>query len=363
MKSLLLIALCDINDLSNGVTLKVRAQIGALKKMSYQVTTATYDFHQIIIQNEAYTLTKESKSRRKDLFKEVLRFIESNKVDICFIRFAHFDIRFMRILKKLKKKNVNIYLEIPSYPIKYPKKSLAARYFQFFDFMHQHQIKKYVNQILAVGSPSEKIFGVKNQTIPNGYMQETKKTDIYNCNEDQIDILSMSSFYDIHGLDRLVEGYKLYVKNPSSTKIYIHLVGDGPCKADLIKRVDDYQLSDYIKFYPSMSQTELSELYKIVNMGCAPLAIHRTNYKYASPLKTKDYFQRGLPYFCAYEEIGIDSNYPYVLKYPLDDTPIDFHQLVTFYKTYQSKCELVQQEMKTYGEAHFNWEYILSIIQ
>ncbi len=364
MKSLLFIALCDISDLTNGVTLKVRAQIEAFKQLGFQVTTATYRQNQISIQNDYVSLVKDSKFRRRDLFIEIRKFSKLNQFDVAFIRFPHFDLSVMSVLRLLKKKGVRVYLEIPSFPVNYPKKSLRVKYFQFFDNIHQHLLKKYIFQVLAVGSPSKTIYGIHNKTIPNGYMHETKPTEMHACQPEQIDILSLSSFYDIHGFDRLIEGYKLYMEsNVHSTTVNIHLVGDGPCKSDLVSRVLTLKLEDYIKFYPPMSNDELNDLYKIVNMGCAPLAIHRTNYTYASPLKTKDYFQKGLPYFCAYEEIGIDTNYPYVLKFPLDDTPIDIHQIVSFYQSYQKNCEQVKFDMQAYGEERFNWKNIFTFIK
>lgn len=362
MKKMLFIALCNINDLSNGVTLKVCAQIEGFKALGYDVVSATYDNDAILINGGHDEIRYESVHRRHDLFNHIKSYVKDHPMDLCFIRYPHLDLMMISVLKTLKTNIHRILIEIPSYPINYPKKSWTVRYFHMMDIINRHRLKKYIDLIFAVGSPVTTIYGIKTITIPNGYMRETQAILPYISEPNEINILSLTSFYDIHGLDRLIEGIKIHQKNDDyKVNVRVHLVGDGPEKEKLVSIVDTYNIQEYVKFYPPMSHDQLKDLYKIINMGCGPLAIHRTQYRYASPLKTKDYFQRGLPFFCAYEEIGVDKNYPYMYTFPLDDTPIDIKKLITFYQSYQPHIQSAMRDIQKYGEERFNWKNILRL--
>lgn len=363
MKKLLLIALCDINDLSNGVTLKVRAQINAFIELGFDVYSATYGKNSVIIKGDDYEKINIVRNKRRHaLFAEIKMFLKSHEIDIAFIRYPHLDFLVMQVLRALKQKTSRIILEIPSFPIDYPKFSLTVKYFHLMDFINRHRLKRYVDIILAIGYPVDRIYGIPAISIPNGYLSKTHSVEAFSNNPNQIDILSLSSFYNTHGFDRLIEGMKIFTQiDEHNFKICFHLVGEGPEKESLINLVNSYHLENHIKFYSSMSHDEINKLYRFINMGCGSLAIHRLNYTYASPLKTKDYFQRGLPFFCAYDEISVESNYPYVCRFPSDDSPIDIHRLITFYQSYSQNIDMVIKEMQMYGEERFNWKNILKL--
>lgn len=356
MKKIIFIALTDINDLANGVTLKVRSQIHAFKTLGYDVTVATYDFDYILIETSHELWRLPSKKRRKDLFHNIELHIKDYAYDLLYLRLPHFDYMTMSMLKKVKNKDIPVYLEIPSYPIQYKKRSKSDLYFKFFDYLNRHRIHHYITRIFSVGEPTDSIFGVPNVSIPNGYLHDNYPVESFSCNQNDINILSVTHFYEAHGIDRLIEGLKLYSKNPNPTiKVHLHLVGDGPLKQAIVNRVTMYNINELVTFYPPMTHEDMRDLYRIINMGCGPLGVHRMHGVYASPLKTKDYFLHGIPYFCAHEEIGVDSNYPYILKMPMDESPISIADIISFYQSYQPFCKQVQLNMIEYGKDKFSW--------
>lgn len=364
MSKLLFIALCDLYDFTNGVTLKVNAQIAGFKELGFEVTSATYDKDSALIKNDHEEIRVQSiKKRRIMLFQSIIKYVKNHEIGTVFIRYPHLDFQVMRMLSVLKSKASRIILEIPSFPLEYPKHSLTVKYFHFMDIMHRKHLKKYIDVILAVGRPVEEYYTVKVVTIPNGYMHQTEsKTTVYPHDPHQIDMISLTSFYETHGIDRLIEGMKIYHnQGKNETNVTIHLVGDGPKKQHLVELTKEYHLEKYVKFYPPMSHDDINQKLSFINMGCGPLALHRAGYVYGSPLKTKDYFQRGLPFIYAYEEIGITADYPYACQFSFDDSPIDIRKVISFYQSYQPDIEKAVHEMKNYGMEHFNWKNILKL--
>lgn len=364
MNKLLFIALCDLYDLTNGVTLKVNAQIIGFKELGFEVTSATYDKDDALIINEHEEVrVKSSKKRRITLFQSIIQYVKHHEVGIVFIRYPHLDFQVMNMLKVLRPKASRIILEIPSFPLEYPKHSLTVKYFHLMDIIHRKQLNKYIDVILAVGKPVDEYYKVKMITIPNGYMHKHEdKPTIFPSDPHQIDMISLTSFYETHGIDRLIEGMKIYAnQGKNETNVCIHLVGDGPKKQHLMELTKEYHLEKYVKFYPPMSHDDINQKLSFINMGCGPLALHRADYIYGSPLKTKDYFQKGLPFIYAYEEIGITADYPYACQFSNDDSPIDINRVIKFYESYYPHIEKAVHEMKNYGMEHFNWKNILKL--
>ena len=220
-----------------------------------------------------------------------------------------------------------------------------------------------VYKMVVVGAKTDKVFGVDAINIPNGINTMFEKDIEYVFNKKTINIISVSGIYLPHGYDLLIAGLKdYYTKDKRPYEIYFHLVGDGPLKDSLIKQTEDLGLERYVKFYNNLSGDKLDEIYQISNMGCGPLGVHRIGWTVSSPLKTKDYFVRGLPFFCAYEEVGVSLDYPYILRFDSVEKKIDVEKIVSFFETYNEKFDEVSKEMKNFAFENFTWEKILGFI-
>lgn len=356
-KKMLYFALSNLEDRSDGVTQKIYGQIEGFKKNNYDCYIAGYTNNGVAIYSENNTITKSSRYRRWSLVEFTSKAIGKLNLDVAYIRFAHFTPGIMRLLKKMSKFGIKIYIEIPSYPIKYTK-SLKGFIFRQFDKCYFPKIKKYVHKILSVGEKISHIYGIENISIPNGinsHIKFIKKP--YNNNYDSLNFISVSGMYLTHGNDRIIKGFKNYYDENPESNIKLHFVGSGSEEEKLQRMVHDFMLDKKIFFHGKKEGKELEELYSKCDIGVSAIGIHRIGYSHASPLKSKDYLMRGIPFICSYQEIGISENQPFIFSVPANDEPIDIFKVVSDYKSlglidYHKKIEkLILEE--------FNWEYIL----
>ena len=101
-----------------------------------------------------------------------------------------------------------------------------------------------------------------------------------------------------HGVDKILE---IAGELP---EFVFHIVGD------------DFPVPyDNIRCYGHVSWARLDELYRMMDIGLASLALHRINIDEISPLKTREYLAYGLPIISAYEDPDLDGC-DFVLQLP-----------------------------------------------
>lgn len=368
MKKLLSIALSNLQDESNGVSLKIKMQLNAFEANEIEPFCIAYgnDGCYIYTTNSTEKLGHYRKfmPRRITLFINIINHLKKNRYEIGYIRFPHCDFLFIKILKKLKQQNSKIYLEIPSYPIVYSKNNINNMLYCIFDTIHKRRLKEYVFRCVSIGENTKSIFGIKNVNIPNGICIDSFPKWKYRGEKNLIKIISVSNMFYPHGYDRLVHGLANYYseKLKDDPEIYLYMVGEGPEKKHLEKMSIDYGISEFIKFCGKMSGKPLDELFNSCNMACGPLAIHRKGTIIASPLKTKEYFARGIPFIYAYEEISLSTHYPYALRLIADENAINFKHVVDFYNSYINRINEVTEDMRTFAEGMFSLNNILKFI-
>lgn len=357
-KRILYIGLTDIDDKYNGVTQKVKSQIDSLKSLGYECIFAGYKNNQIII-NDKVLPVKNSKLRRYKLMKEVLSHLSENAYDYLYLRYPHTDYMVIKVLKEFKRKGTKVFLEFPTYPIKYPISSLSSIVHLINSKIFNKYLKKYVDKSISIGTQTNKIFGIDNISVPNGFNQSN--IDCFNIPEmGSINIVSASHFYDVHGYDRLIKGMgRYYQQDGEKVEISLNLIGDGPEKENLVKLVKANKLEDKVIFHGIRDSQTINEMLSKSNMGCGPLAAHRSNLIFASPLKTKDYFKNGIPFICSYNEIMVPDNYPYIHKFVSNESDINIDEIVEFFKTYKYDYKTHSDQMRQYGLDYLTWVSIM----
>ena len=370
MNKILYIALSDLNDESDGVSQKIKMQLQAFRANGMIADCIAYGYEAVNLYSEQGCISikrfKKYVPRRICLFESALSLIKQNDYNLCYIRFPHMDLFFIRVLKLLKKHRTKIFLEVPSYPIAYSKFSIQAPASMFFylqDKLFSKRLKKYVYRCVSIGKYSEKIFGVRNINIPNGinvsYYPENRITNI----ENKINIISVSNLYSPHGYDRLIKGLINYYKEEFyKTEINILMVGTGPEKEALERLCIENNIDNHVFFYGKKFGQELNDLFNLCNMACGPLAIHRKGAQLASPLKTKEYFARGIPFIYAYDEIGLPDDYPFALKFSANDEPIEFDEIIEFYERIKDDYAEISKNMRRFAKTNYSWEDLFNKI-
>jgi len=78
----------------------------------------------------------------------------------------------------------------------------------------------------------------------------------------------------------------------------------------------------------------------------------------ATPIKTREYCSRGLPFIYGYEDDGFTGKEPYVRKASNSPEPIDMGAIIELYEA-TVENENILNNMRSYTEENFSWDILL----
>lgn len=342
MKSLFLVF--EVLKDFEGVSKKILEQMNALERLGFNVVlsdlktgennklTGRYMGSEIIDNYSNIDFISKIQSRIK--FKNLYRYIVSNKIKLIYIRYAHFaNPFFISFLKKLKRSDIKVLLEIPTYPYdqEYKNLKLTSKIVMGIEKRSRSKFKNLITCILTV-TPGTVIFGVPAIEISNGIEVDSiniaEKREINN----EIHLIGVASIAFWHGYDRVIEGiYNYYQKHSNKKKVFFHIVGDNSNIESVQHKelVKSHNLSDYVIFYGRKSGKALDILFNKADIAVGSLGCHRISIKDIKSLKNREYCARGIPFF--YSETDIDfENKEFILKVPGNDNPINIEEIIEF---------------------------------
>ena len=285
------------------------------------------------------------------LYKEILK----NEINFIYIRYIHFSTpMFLFFLFALKKLGVVIYFEIPTYPYdteSTPKNGLSfikriiERKLRFPMGALVHRIITYSDHSLIWGAETLNISnGVDLTTIP--LVTKVKHTD----NSFHLIGVAVISFW--HGYDRMIHSLAKFYRNSneSDRKIFLHIVGDGPEKANLESLTAKYKINDYVKFYGTKTGTDLDDIFDWADVAIDSLGRHRSGNSHNNSLKSKEYIARGLPFIKSHIDNSLYSDYYYDVT--PDESTFDLRLIIEWYEKMNMKPEQIRKE----SEKHYSWD-------
>jgi glycosyltransferase involved in cell wall biosynthesis len=271
---------------------------------------------------------------------------------------AIFDKSFIQLIKKAKTENpqIRIIVEIPTYPYINEFKGLLKWDIELKEKRWTKYLKKYVDRIVTY-SDDATIFDVPCINISNAYdfhENESFKSE----SREGIHFLAVAALAFYHGYDRVIEGLRIYYQQQKiPTKVKFTIVGDGPVLGKYQKLIEKYQLTNYIQLVGRKNFHELQPFYDVADIGIDSLGRHRSGVHYNSSLKGKEYLAKGLPSISGVKTDLDELAFPYYLRVPADDSPIDINQVVTWYQALletKDKQEM-QAEIIAFGKDHFTF--------
>jgi len=340
MKCLFLV--CETLQDFEGVSKKILEQANALERLGFDVVlsdlrtddknkfTGRYVGEEIIEKYSNIDLISKIQSRIK--YRNLYRYIVANEIKLVYIRYTHFaNPFFISFLKNLKRSNIKILLEIPTYPYDQEYKNLKFTYriVMWIEKISRSKFKNLITRILTV-TPGTVIFGVPAIEINNGIEVDSINIVEKRETDNEIHLIGVASIAFWHGYDRVVEGiHNYYQQHSIKKKVFFHIVGDNSNEEsvklkELVKR---YHLSDCIIFYGRKSGKELDMLFNKADIAVGSLGCHRISIKDIKSLKNREYCARGIPFF--YSETDIDfEDKDFVFKVPGNDAPINIEEII-----------------------------------
>jgi glycosyltransferase involved in cell wall biosynthesis len=347
-----------------GVKKKVISQSKALEKLGCSVETCHYEFNK---QTDTYTLkagevvietTKNNlpgKLKRRYSYKKLTHHILTQGIEALYIRYTQSaDPFFNHFLRKLKRNNIKILLEIPTYP--YDEETNYCNFRTKLSIRIEKFFRKYlynsVDRIITFSLERE-IFRIPTIIISNGI--DLEQTTLINNKSKPKESLVFTGVAEIkfwHGLDRIIESLKEYYKKNQQKRITLNIVGPGDTITlhKLKSLVKNYSLTDYVLFHDSKSGEALDDIYNDTDIGLGSLARHRSDVHTLRTLKNREYAAKGLPMIFSEDDPDFrDVNFVYRVK--ADESLINLEDVVAWHQTVKGCSE----QIRTFSQ-QFSWD-------
>ncbi len=175
----------------------------------------------------------------------------------------------------------------------------------------------------------------RTRLIGNGINVESiRQTDLSSADKNKkIIILCVAQLEIWHGYDRLLKSVKNYLeaKVNSYKNFEIIIVGDGNEKVNLQELSHSFGLEKFVRFTGNLTGQDLDNVFASANLAIASLGSFRVNLIISSPLKSREYAARGLPFVSADNDPDFPENTPFQFKVANDNSDINFENILTWY--------------------------------
>jgi len=353
----------------NGISKKILYQVDGLKQNGIDVKLCylfidKYGFHKRMVNDitiDNYGKGFLAKIKKRICYNTIKSYIFKEQIDFLYVRHdLNANPFLVSFFKALKKKDINIILEIPTYPYdnEFINASWKDRLQNHIDKLYRNCLSKTLYRIVTFTDLTQ-IWGIQTINISNGIDFNAVKSKSNNkININELNLIGVADIHAWHGYDRVIRGMINYYKYNKNIKVYFHIVGNGIIQVinELRQITRDNNLSEYVKFYGPKSGLDLDLLFDFADFGIGSLARHRSNITKIKTLKNREFAARGIPFI--YSEIDTDfENLPYILKAPANEDPIDICQIVDFY----SKLNISAKEIRE-SIYHLSWKNQMKII-
>lgn len=371
MRKLLYIALAAFgNKERDGVSNKIEEQCKAFEKNGYDVYNTGYIENDCFIFHVGKAMkldTKLKSHKRFKMFKGLVSHLKSNAYEVCYIRYPYSDPYFLKLVKRLKQGNTRIYIEVATFPIHTNSvKNFKMKKFllETSDTVTGWRLKRYVDKVFSIGNIATNIHGIKTENIKNGV--DVERVHLKRHTETaELKLVAVSYMFPPHGYERIIRGLADYyqVSKEPKMKVLLYMAGEGPelsCWQLLCRQL---RLEDKVTFMGAIRRQALDDVFDECDLAVGSLGLYKEDIFAASPLKTKEYMARGIPFIYAYDEIGLDESLPFVLKFPNDETNIDINKIVKYYSEIKDNYVELSQQMREYALRNYDWTQILQDVK
>ena len=162
-----------------------------------------------------------------------------------------------------------------------------------------------------------------------------------------------SSFSAWHGLDRVLAGLAKY--GSPSPLLSLKVVGNvSPEQQGWSSRLDENR---YVKveFLGRLFGSELEKVFEKTHIGFSSMALFRNNMKEGSPIKTREFVARGLPFVVGYSDPDLEGADDFFMTIPADNSAVNIDEVVAFAEDIL-KREGVSESMRQFAEEKLDWK-------
>lgn len=354
-------------DDSYNLKQKFDGQMAAVKRMGHNVYYIGWDMERMYLINgevkmpikEIHGAARESYIHRGaflDLYKSVQIALTRAKFDVAYVRAMPFEWNGCSMMQALKKNGICLIMEIPTFPPEREKsKSFKRRCINKILQLWKRRYENLIDIYVVIGDDAKGNYkGKKAINTSNGVDVIKIEKRVPNLDDNKVHFLALASMSYWHGYDRLIQGLSQYHGN---VEVLIHMVGgegDGSLAEwkDLTRTLG---LLNVVRFEGRKQGGDLAHFFNICDVGIGSLGIYREGIKHSSTLKIREYTARGLPFVYATSDPAIPDDFPFSMKVPDNDTPIDIQSIVDFALELRKDLTHVDR-MRAYARENMSWE-------
>ncbi len=303
----------------------------------------------------------ENRSRESEdtIFESVVKLLNSQDIQVIYIRHMVPSIKLVKLLRKCHRKHVKVYYEIPTYPyygeqIKASRNKLRTLLRLSYETLFWPIIYSSVDHLVVIKSKKKARMYKKMVCISNGVDPSDLHKKQYNQQDtsDTISMVAVGTIYPYHGYDRILLGLQQYKTESCGKKVEIHFVGESDTMTKLKQLTQDLGL-DSVCFHGVKTTEELNQLYEQFDIGLGCLALHRRNADIDTTLKIIEYYCRSVPVVTSGES-PMDVYHPeYTIHIEDSDNPVDIADLVRQYNDIPGKSQIWETAC-----SKFSWDNI-----
>lgn len=338
-----------------GVKKKIYAQVRVFEKYFPKCRIAFYANGMVYLLEDDRVVEKEIALSRAESFRCYCNWMNKYQCHWVYMRcLIPATYNYLVFLREMKERGMCVVLEYPTYPYDDEVKNEEILR---EDREYRDQIGKYVFQATTYAK-DETVYGINTIALQNGV--DLQINPVRNTREKgtEIRLLSVAGFYFYHGFERVLEGLYKYYQNRGIYDFYFYMIGEGSEKRNYIRLMKEYGLEQYVEFCGFKTGAELDWYYNNADIGIAPLGMYKSSIVSATPIKTREYCSRGLPFVYGYEDDGFTGKEPYVRKVSNSPEPLDMNEIIELYEsTVENKSIL--DTMRSYTEKNFSWDILL----
>lgn len=346
----------DRNNPSNsGVINKLNGQVKATQELGYNVQYITQSGKQTLLNQEVIHIAGSwipYQVQQAYWFDTFRKRVLEQAYDIIIIRYGLSTPSFLSFLKEVKHKwpNSKVLIDLPTFPYDKEWRGVSGRFSLRMDHYYRRKLKRYIDYIIHLGAESS-IWGVPTIPISNGIdiasignVAHVRPAIEQN---ETLHVIAVGKWQYWHGLDRVIKGIA------PEDDIRLHLVGEGPENITLLQLVERLGVKRQVRFYGSLTGSELHKVYDRCHIAIGTLGLHRKGVKIDSSLKHREYCVRGAPFILGSEDLDFPPDLPFV-QYFYGEKIIKSEDLKTFYRSCQVE-DNIRQKMKDYAVEHLSW--------
>ena len=340
---------------------------GVEKKIKYQAISSVNEKLNI----DFYIINSNIEKKEKSLifkkipygkiFKKFCRYfiikrlVDFEKYDYVIIRYSGVDFSFFT-LKEYYKKIITEHHTFEDAEALSNNNFIRYLLEKFLSKFFLKYVKAFIGVTREIINYENRRYGYKpSVVISNGIAVDsipfTKFKPIQN---NILNIIFVASYFaPWHGLDIFVKKLFSY---KGDVKIVLHIVGEvSKNDKNLIENVNHEKIE--IKLHSKKYGDELDKLFALSSIALSSIALSSIalsskKMNEASPLKTREYIARGIPFVYGYEDSDLTGDEKFALK--IDKDNFSFDEIVKFAKKV-SVCKNISYKMREFAKEKLDW--------